>query len=56
MVDFIKQVFFLIDLRTSRLETGVIALDRKVQPIYNTLAAALGGILLNAEKKNPAPL
>jgi len=39
-------------IKTSRLETGVISLDRKMQPIYDTLAAALGGILLNAEKKN----
>ncbi len=47
-LDFLMQAM----IKTSRLETGVIALDRKVQPIYNTLAAALGGILLNAEKKN----
>ena len=39
-------------IKTSRLETGVISLDRKTQPLYDTLAAALGGILLNAEKKN----
>lgn len=39
-------------IKTSRLETGVISLDRKVQPLYDTLAAALGGILLNAERKN----
>ena len=45
-LDFLMQAM----IKTSRLETGVIALDRKVQPIYNTLAAALGGILLNAEK------
>ena len=32
--------------------TGVISLDRKVQPFYDTLAAALGGILLSAERKN----
>ena len=47
-LDFLMQAM----IKTSRLETGVIALDRKVQPIYNTLAAALGGILLNTEKKN----
>ena len=47
-LDFLMQAM----IKTSRLETGVIALDKKVQPIYNTLAAALGGILLNAEKKN----
>ena len=47
-LDFLMQAM----IKTSRLETGVISLDRKTQPIYNTLAAALGGILLNAEKKN----
>ncbi len=47
-LDFLMQAM----IKTSRLETGVIALDRKVQPIYNTVAAALGGILLNVEKKN----
>ena len=39
-------------IKTSRLETGVISLDRKIQPLYDTLAAALGGILLSAERKN----
>ena len=47
-LDFLMQAM----IKTSRLETGVISLDRKVQPIYDTMAAALGGILLNAEKKN----
>ena len=47
-LDFLMQAM----IKTSRLETGVISLDRKIQPIYDTLAAALGGILLNAEKKN----
>ena len=47
-LDFLMQAM----IKTSRLETGVISLDRKMQPIYDTLAAALGGILLNAEKKN----
>ncbi len=47
-LDFLMQAM----IKTSRLETGVISLDRKVLPIYDTLAAALGGILLNAEKKN----
>ncbi len=46
-LDFLMQAM----IKTSRLETGVIYLDRKMQPIYDTLAAALGGILLNAEKK-----
>ena len=47
-LDFLMQAM----IKTSRLETGVICLDRKIQPLYDTLAAALGGILLNAEKKN----
>lgn len=46
-LDFLMQ--FMI--KTSRLETGVISLDVKQQTIYDTLAAALGGILLNAEHK-----
>ena len=47
-LDFLMQAM----IKTSRLETGIISLDRKMQPLYDTLAAALGGILLNAEKKN----
>lgn len=39
-------------IKTSRLETGVIALEKKIQPIYETLASSLGGILLSAEQKN----
>ena len=27
-------------------------MDRRIQPLYDTLAAALGGILLNAERKH----
>ncbi len=46
-LDFLMQAM----IKTSRLETGVIALAPKVQPLYDTLAAVLGGILLNAEKK-----
>ena len=46
-LDFLMQSM----IKTSRLETGVISLAPKVQPLYDTLAAALGGILLNAEKK-----
>ena len=38
-------------IKTSRLETGVISLDQKQQPVYDTLATALGWILFNAEKK-----
>jgi len=47
-LDFLMQAM----IKTSRLETGVISLERKTQPLYDTLAAALGGILLSAEKKN----
>ena len=47
-LDFLMQAM----IKASRLETGVISLDRKIQPLYDTLAAALGGILLNAERKN----
>ena len=47
-LDFLMQAM----IKTSRLETGVIALEQKRQPIYDTLAAALGGILLGAEKKH----
>lgn len=46
-LDFLMQAM----IKTSRLETGVISLEKKQQPIYDTLAAALGGILLGAEKK-----
>lgn len=46
-LDFLMQAM----IKTSRLETGVISLDKKKQPVYDTLASALGGILLNAEKK-----
>lgn len=47
-LDFLMQAM----IKTSRLETGVISLDGKIQPLYDTLAAALGGILLSAERKN----
>lgn len=46
-LDFLMQAM----IKTSRLETGVISLDKKKQTVYDTLASALGGILLNAEKK-----
>ena len=38
-------------IKTSRLETGVISLEKKSQPLYDTLAAALGGILLKRREK-----
>ena len=46
-LDFLIQAM----VKTSRLETGIISLEKKKQPVYDTLASALGGILLNAEKK-----
>lgn len=46
-LDFLMQAM----VKTSRLETGVITLEKKRQPLYDTIAAALGGILLSAEKK-----
>ena len=46
-LDFLMQTM----IKTSRLETGMISLNEKNQPIYDTLAVALGGILINAEKK-----
>ena len=49
-LDFLMQAM----IKTSRLEAGVIALEPKPQAIYDTLAAALGGILLNAEQKKIA--
>ena len=49
-LDFLMQAM----IKTSRLEAGVISLEPKTQAIYDTLAAALGGILLNAEQKKIA--
>lgn len=46
-LDFLMQAM----IKTSRLETGVISLERKRQPVYDSLAAALGSVLLNAERK-----
>ena len=46
-LDFLMQAM----IKTSRLETGVISLDQKQQPVYDTLATALVWILFNAEKK-----
>lgn len=49
----IDKLEFLIQamIKTSRLETGVISLKKQKQTIYGTLAEALGGIILHAEKK-----
>ena len=49
-LDFLMQAM----IKTSRLETGVISLQPQPQAIYDTLAAALGGILLNTEQKKIA--
>lgn len=38
-------------VKTSRLETGVIQLKKKVGPIYNTVAQAMSGIVYAAEQK-----
>lgn len=46
-LDFLMQAM----IKTSRLETGIISLEKKRKPIYDTLAAALGSVLLGAEKK-----
>lgn len=46
-LDFLIQAM----VKTSRLETGVITLEKKEVPIVDTLAAALNGILAQAEKK-----
>lgn len=39
-------------VKSSRLETGVIALKKQQTPIYETLATALGSIFLKAEEKH----
>ena len=46
-LDFLMQAM----VKASRLETGMIALVRKPCGLYETLAAALGGIVLAAEQK-----
>lgn len=46
-LDFLMQAL----VKTSRLEAGVLVLDPRPQPVYETLAEALGGILLAAERK-----
>ena len=47
---------FLIDalVKTSRLETGVIRLEKRDAPFYDTLAQAMSGIVYGAEQKNIA--
>ncbi|EDK35051.1 sensor histidine kinase [Clostridium kluyveri] len=50
----INKLDFLLQsmVKISRLETGVLQICPKSYPIYNTLAEALGEVLVNAEKKN----
>ena len=46
-LDFLFQAL----VKTSRLETGVIRLEKKSGPIYDTVAQAMSGIVYAAEKK-----
>lgn len=46
-LDFLMQAM----IKTSRLEAGVIVLEKKKYSIYETLADALGAIVIQAEKK-----
>ena len=46
-LDFLFQAL----VKTSRLETGVIQLDKKVCNLYDTVAQAMSGIVYAAEKK-----
>lgn len=50
----IQRLDFLMEalIKTSRLETGLITLSKKETSVCDTLADALGGVLLAAEKKN----
>lgn len=38
-------------IKVSRLENGVITLQKKVQPLYNTIAQSLGTVFIKAEQK-----
>lgn len=49
-LDFLMQAM----VKTSRIETGLIVLSPTPAPIYETIAMALGGIVLSAEKKGIA--
>ena len=46
-LDFLFQAL----IKTSRLESGAICLEKTDGPIYDTLAQAVGGIIYSAEKK-----
>ena len=47
-LDFLMQSM----IKISRLESGMINLNIKIGSIFDTIAQALGNIILNAEKKN----
>lgn len=47
-LDFLFQAL----VKTSRLETGVIRLEKKIGHIYDTVAQAMSGIVYEAEKKH----
>ena len=49
-LDFLFQAL----VKTSRLETGVIQLDKKPSSLYNTVAQAMSGIVYAAEQKEIA--
>ena len=59
-IDFIRGIFsqtdkldflFQVLVKTSRLETGVIQLDKKPGRLFDTVAQAMSGIVYAAEKK-----
>lgn len=47
-----RGIFTLTRVQTFVLELFCLMVLSCMQPIYDTLAATLGGILLNAEEKN----
>ena len=47
-LDFLMQAL----VRTSRLESGILAIRKQQESLYETLASALGGILFTAEAKD----
>jgi signal transduction histidine kinase len=47
-LDFMIQAL----VKASRLETGLIVLEKKSAPIYETIVSALNGVLASLEKKN----
>ena len=47
-LDFLMQAL----VRTSRLESGILAIRKRQESLYETLASALGGILFTAEAKD----